>query len=684
MSEAQSGYIAFRPRARLLKLIGEELISDEVVALTELVKNAHDADASRVAITFRNVLSPDGEIEIVDDGYGMDLDTLLGGWMEPAGSTKADTNARLTGRGRRVLGEKGVGRFAADKLGRALELISLRAGTNGEVRAVFDWDRFDTDGQMLSEVKNRWEIRPACEVKGQGTILRIRGLRQAWNERMFRRLSTRLSRLRPPFKNARGFSICIESDEFPDYSGEQTNSFLGKAPYAIDADFDGRETLRIELRGKKTTIPVGTSLGELTCGPVSVKVHAFDLETDAIAKIGPRHEVRAWLREWSGVSVYRDGFRVWPYGEPHDDWLRLDQRRVNNPVVRLSNNQVVGFVEISRDRNPELFDQTNREGLMNNRAFADLRRLIEYTFQLLEAERQRVRHPVTTVRSEKRKKKRVELPVADAIESLAKLANRSTAAHMRRLAEDARDTIARQETEKSRLIDGYNDLAAAGQVATGIGQVAARRLEEVAKDFAALRSKIRHPGMASIAGKLEVGLAGVAAQLAMLAAVSSGGSHRRRTMDVAAEVREFAALFQPMLDDRGVRMEIVPGADLVRVDMNPQSFQRVLYVLMSNSLDWLGRTEDPRISVEIRDAGHHAEVGFSDNGPGIGRELASRVFDPMFSLKEAGRGMGLTIAKGLVEQNGGSIEVILDGRRRGAHFRMRLPRKRSRATVDGG
>src|SRR5215510_7499380 len=98
-NRTRSGSIAFQPRARLLKLIGEELISDEVVALTELVKNSHDADASRVAITFRNVLSPDGEIEIVDDGYGMDLDTLLGGWMEPAGSTKADANARVTGRG---------------------------------------------------------------------------------------------------------------------------------------------------------------------------------------------------------------------------------------------------------------------------------------------------------------------------------------------------------------------------------------------------------------------------------------------------------------------------------------------------------------------------------------------------------------------------------------------------------
>src|SRR5439155_1957787 len=134
----------------------------------------------------------------------------------------------------------------------------------------------------------------------------------------------------------------------------------------------------------------------------------------------PRMEVRAWLKEWSGISVYPDGFRVWPYGEPHDDWLRLDQRRVNNPVVRLSNNQVVGFVEIARDANPDLRDQTNREGLLHNRAFEDLRRLMQFVLQVLEAERQSRRHPRAgkTVRASAMGKDIDAVPVA--LERLAR------------------------------------------------------------------------------------------------------------------------------------------------------------------------------------------------------------------------------------------------------------------------
>src|SRR5207244_9734748 len=159
--------------------------------------------------------------------------------------------------------------------------------------------------------------------------------------------------------------------------------FLERAPYNIDVAFNGNDTLRISIDGGPVAIQRWNGPGPLTCGPVRARLYAFDLETEALSKVGPRTETRAWLREWSGVSVYRDGFRVWPYGEPHDDWLRLDQLRVNNPVVRLSNNQIVGVVEITERENPELRDQTNREGLINNAALDDLRRLMVYVIQVL-------------------------------------------------------------------------------------------------------------------------------------------------------------------------------------------------------------------------------------------------------------------------------------------------------------
>src|SRR5262245_29691592 len=156
----------------------------------------------------------------------MTLETLLGRWMEPAASTKVGKGRQVTRRGRRVLGEKGVGRFAADKIARHLEIVSRCPRSSEEVRAVVDWDSFDQDDLMLDDVKNRWEVRPAEAVSQHGTLLRLVGLRSPWTERMFRRLCIRLSRLLSPFREQDPFTIRIESDEFPEYAGDLRSDFL--------------------------------------------------------------------------------------------------------------------------------------------------------------------------------------------------------------------------------------------------------------------------------------------------------------------------------------------------------------------------------------------------------------------------------------------------------------------------
>ena len=262
MSEVKSRIRSHPSTRQASQADRRRLISDEVVAITELVKNSHDADASTVTISFRGVTGPEGEIVVSDDGCGMDHETFLGGWMEPAGSTKGRATTRMTQRGRRVLGEKGVGRFAADKLGGYLELVSRKSGHNAEVRAEFDWDRFAGEDAMLSNIKNRWELRPATEIAKQGTILRIRHPRAQWTERMFRRLSTRLSRLQSPFGSKHGFAIRIQTDESPSTQETFDSTFLHRSPYVIDLQFDGQDSLRLELGGKRRTVSAPPSAGQ--------------------------------------------------------------------------------------------------------------------------------------------------------------------------------------------------------------------------------------------------------------------------------------------------------------------------------------------------------------------------------------------------------------------------------------
>jgi len=682
----KTGSVTFRPRARLLKLIGEELISDDVVAVAELVKNAHDADALNVTVSFRGAAAPGGEVEIRDDGSGMDLDTLLGRWMQPAASSKAAAGQKTTGRGRRVLGEKGVGRFAADKLARRLELVSRCPGSPHEVRAVVDWDAFADGEKMLEDVEARWEVRPAAAISPHGTSLRMIGLRAVWTERMFRRLSIRLGRLLSPFRDRDRFSIRIESDEFPDYSGELRSDILERAPYRIEASFDGTQTVTVRTPRVGEARQRWNGQGDLSCGPVRIRLYAFDLEAEALARIGPRMEVRAWLREWTGVSVYRDGFRVWPYGEPHDDWLRLDQRRVNNPVEHLSNNQIIGFIDISRDGNPDLLDQTNREGLVHNHAVDDLRRLVYFVLQVLEAERQSIRHPVRRGQPSATAREADTPSVAAELARLADAADAALGRELRRLGERLEAERTRERATQERLLEGYEGLAAVGQIATHLFPSLPRELGQVRGDIQAIRrAAAAANGHGEVFDRLAAGVEALAGRLEVFRLTAGREDDRRRTIDLVAELEAFRRSVGPAFEARDIRLEIeYPEQEVIRTEMRPEHFHGILHVLAANSLDWIDQGDGRRVRVVLSCEEDQCEVVFSDTGPGIPTGLIRQVFEPGFSMKEGGRGMGLTLARRIVEGHGGQILVLMDGRRRGANLRIVLPRKRSRATFGGG
>jgi len=652
----RSGTIAFQPRARLLKLIGEELISDDVVAISELVKNAYDADASEVKITFQSVIDPGGTIIVRDNGCGMDLDTLLGCWMQPAGSTKVGKTKRKSKKRRRLLGEKGVGRFAVDKISNHLTLTTKCRSAHAELIAEFDWDKFNDDDRMLDDIQCTWrESRDGVRKTAHGTELRMSGLRSRWNERMFRRMSARLSRLLSPFRDRDQFRIVLESNDFPDYSGELRHDYLDAAPYYIEAQFDGKSIVEMRINGGTKVSHPWNGIGTLNCGPVRLRISAFDLEIQAIRNLGVKNEVRAWIKEWSGISVYRDSFRLWPYGEPHDDWLRLDQRRVNNPAVRLSNNQVVGFIDISRKENPDLTDQTNREGLVHNQALDDLRRLSLFVLQVMEAERQRYRRGDLSTGGKNG-------------QAVARFDNHSK-----------NGSAAVQDLDVKKLVAGYSELAAVGTAAFDMEACISPQLDQIRLICGALRVQVSGKGSRPVHRQLaevEELVAVVKRRLSVIQPLANSTRRRARTIDVAAETLSFQKLMVPVLDPRNIRLVVDQCEDrLVRITINPEDFHRILYILCANSQDWLHGISKPliRITNQAKDGAY--EMIFSDNGPGVPAAVAESIFEPMFALKEKGRGMGLTIARQIITRNKGEIVLDQDGRRNGANFKIRFPLK---------
>jgi signal transduction histidine kinase len=187
------------------------------------------------------------------------------------------------------------------------------------------------------------------------------------------------------------------------------------------------------------------------------------------------------------------------------------------------------------------------------------------------------------------------------------------------------------------------------------------------------------PALAAL-GKAVDRLAG---QLRLLPFAATG--ERPRTIDVTAELTAFAASVEPLLRRDGVRLDLKhPARQVVRVEMAPEQLHCLLHILTANAVDWLGQVEERRIRVTVSADVDTCTVLFKDTGPGIPIPIGERVFEPGFSTREGARGMGLTIARRLVEDHGGRIRVLLDGRRRGANVEFTLPRKRSRATFYSG
>ncbi len=679
----RSGSAPFVPRGRLLELLGGELIRDEVMAIIELVKNAHDADASCVQLDFRGVTGEDGRILIEDDGHGMDVDALLSSWMQPAASTKILQERHYTLGGRRVLGEKGVGRFAVDRLGRHLQLESRRVGSGNEVVASFDWDEFDDENRLLSDVHSTWKEREALLFERSGTLLEICDLRSIWSERTFRKVCTRLRRLLSPFRIDDDFRIEITSDEFPDYSGILEANLLDRSPYRVEASFDSVSTVSVAFNGNEPVSHAWNGVGELACGPVRIILYGFDLDTEAMGRIGAPVEIRAWLRQWSGISIYRDDFRVLPYGEPDDDWLRLDQRRVNNPVVRLSNNQVCGFVEIARDKNPDLRDQTNRGGLIQSRAFDDLRRLVLFVIQFLESERQLVRHPPRDEQSPVyRQLDGDERSIVVELKGIAETLGRETGAPVQRLAKRLEGALDVGRRAHDAEISAYVDLAAMGQTAAFLHHAVTPPIEAIRSGLKSLEAREgegQQEGYSSIMWRMENCLEEIEGAMGLLARVAPVGKRRRRTIDLHAELDVFENTTVHIFAEHGVRLMRERGnGQLLRAELPPETLQQVLHILLWNSLEWMDPKSDGRIRIAAKRDGDSCQIIFQDYGPGIPEQHADRIFLPQFSLKENGRGMSLTIARQILADHGASIQLLRDRRRKGVSFEIRLRPKKSR------
>lgn len=668
----RSGRVSFRPHARLIRLLGDELISDEVMALVELVKNGYDADASQVIVRLDNITDPThGVITIRDDGYGMDLHTLLNAWMEPATSHKRQYRQRRmrTPRGRVQLGEKGVGRFAADKLGTELELITRCEGADEEIVLKVSWHHFDQDN-YLDEIENVWFSRESLEFmrEDHGTQLQIRSLRTTWNQEMVTKLNNGLARLVSPSAIDLDFLIEIDCPEFPFASGRVVNRLLESAPYRLSGTIDETGVLRIhnppehiiDLRLASHNY-FATAEGKLRipcCGPFSILLNVWDLELLSGKVSATDRSLREAIKSSSGVSIYRDGFRIWPYGEKDDDWLELNQRRVNNPTLRVSNNQIIGFVEITQKDNPDLRDRTSREGLLDTPAFFDLKVLVLAVLSELETERFARRRQLIPAHTVSAQETEDEL-----LQCLSEIRNNT--GHDIRVALQEIERLYRQRLEQERT--RYNQvsrLAGTGMAAELLTEAFSREISNAAIVLHILQNEIRaevSPHLGSLVETLTKHMETINEQLDVMGPLYRTSHRDNELVNIRGVAYDTVSILTHRFLETGTQAKLI-GDQYLTVRVNRGHIMQALMILLENALTTMKEfdTLNPRIEIRVV-----AEKGFSgliiaDNGPGIAQDHYKLIFEPFFSTRKAGRGLGLHVARDILTGYNSSLELVTD------------------------
>jgi signal transduction histidine kinase len=376
-------FISFDIKTGMKNIIGRDLITDDFIAIYELVKNSYDAYADYVKITFN-----EDEIIIADNGKGMSENDIKEKWLAVAYSAKKDGTEdddvkrsphlnNLKSR-RYYAGAKGVGRFSCDRLGNVLELTTTHISAQNTFKIEVNWEQFELDAkQSFSSIQIPFERTFHNPIynnqKAHGTILRITKLNSSWNEIRLLELKHSLEKIINPFSNTQNeFTIEIIANKFIGYdlgktpfqqiNGKITNSILSVLRIKtteIKVIIDNEKiTTKITDRGSliyhiEEINPYGNLIDNLDIG-------LYFLNRSAKINFGKIMDIEPV--KYGNIFLFKNGFRVQPYGEVGDDSWKIDQRKQQGYNRFLGTRDLFGKVDLLTDKLGEFKEVSSRDG----------------------------------------------------------------------------------------------------------------------------------------------------------------------------------------------------------------------------------------------------------------------------------------------------------------------------------
>lgn len=376
------GKLKFDVKTGMKNIIGRDLITDDFIAIYELVKNSYDAYADYVKISFRK-----NEIIISDNGKGMSKDDLEKKWFAVAYSAKKDNTEdkdlkrdshlnNLKSR-RFYAGAKGVGRFSCDRLGEDLELITSKINSNITFKVNVDWREFEKDAQQsfgsveipFEEIESK-NIFP--QSKHHGTILKVKNLNSTWDKQKLQELRRSLEKLINPFSKVNLFKIEIVAEEFIELDKNSGNNLKinGVIDNSILKVLDIKTTqIDLSLKGDTITTKIidrGTLIYHID-EPNNYEAIINDLEINLYflnrsAKINFGKLMDIEPINYGNVFLFKNGFRVQPYGNVGDDSWKIDNRKQQGYNRFLGTRDLFGKVDLISKNVAEFKEVSSRDG----------------------------------------------------------------------------------------------------------------------------------------------------------------------------------------------------------------------------------------------------------------------------------------------------------------------------------
>lgn len=396
---------SFRANSHILSLLGDELIGTDNLAIFELIKNAYDADATKVKVIFEDINTPNAKIIIEDNGCGMSLKTIENSWLEIGTSFKRGKNRKASNIfGRISLGEKGVGRLAVHKLATNIKLETKESNDLFGSTLEINWGDLMRNTTYIEDTR---VVVSDCEnvffINGQhGTRIILTDLRRRrWERKEIRGLARTINTLMSPFEEKKDnfnvelflpelqqswindifnikqilesaiyhfkFSISIDGTYNWEYEFTPPSNLKIDSNTKDNIEEKNQDKVLMLYNNKENLILKQEDLKGL--GPISGELHVFNLSPEVLSTFNQTKNIKDYLRDNAGVRVYRDGIRVYNYGEPGNDWMGLDVVRTNNPGAKFGNNTILGVVNLDLKESLILKEKTNREGFDKNETY---------------------------------------------------------------------------------------------------------------------------------------------------------------------------------------------------------------------------------------------------------------------------------------------------------------------------